>query len=252
MIKRHEYESSVKRVQTAWDRLIKHHKSSGMEICCFKGATPEEIEALQTESRLNIPVSLIESLKICNCNSVIGGLYNIRDILEEIHWWKDNVANFYKNMVPIYDWNVVAKIESPDDLNDVPYLALIQMDKNSAFFGKVIYSGYPGPRVWADSYEEWLEQIVDETISKGKVTFEYFDTTVRAKKPMDEYHEQVLKQIFGGTRTCFTRNHSIVSAHDYGIAPERIAAFLGIEVSEVDEIIDLWETKREIPDHALH
>lgn len=168
-------EESLNILKNYWEK-----QNRGLAARC-QGATDEEIETLKTLSDFELPTSFIDVYKLCNEDDsdiktaeesfmwfgIASVQFSIQRV-KEMNQDMSDVDDFYKDQLFFYDW-------------DGTYYAALNIDKNSKSFGKVVCiyleTGFSVP--WADSYEEWLEQMVNEVLKSGEVDSGFIEEVLK-------------------------------------------------------------------------
>ena len=158
-------------LKDSWDRLYNFRTRHDMHES-WRGTSNDEIDAMVQYLDRPVPAALVEGFHYYKEHWIEGHL-NASEVLQLILERDHDVYGFFD-----YDayWLPLYLRETPDERTQ--YEALLQMDRRSPHFGTVfIYMSGRGLYLWADSYEEWLAMVVDETIRQGgSITFDYLNS----------------------------------------------------------------------------
>lgn len=159
---------SMSKIHTLWNKLFEHQRKRGFDVSC-SGATSEQLDSLINSVKCEIPKSLIESLTICSDEKAEGSygwidIYNA-DLINEFYTRKHLYPEWNVNWIQIYDY-------------DSDYVVYIDMTEGSSKKGQVFcleaFSELPA-KMWVNSYEEWLEIMVNEIIEHDQIRYELFE-----------------------------------------------------------------------------
>lgn len=181
-------------IEENWERLLKYWDSRNIfnDFKC-QGASAVEIERVKNYYK-DIPESLLKSLAFCNNfkralgveNDNWGELYDIDNMLEaselyptfgenDAGWYSDVLGDIKipdtampKEWIPIYDWNT-------------DYVVAIDMLSENK--GQIIMFGLEWSmiRLWANSYEEWFEMVVNEVLEYGELRPETLEDVITGR-----------------------------------------------------------------------
>lgn len=170
-------------VKQSIDRLKDYAKQQGKdpEVVC-QGASDEEIETLKTSFEVGPPESFIDVFKYCskddpkyadvreNCSIIFGtsSCQHSISLMKQINKDMSEIDDSFKDQIIFYDW-------------DATYYAVLNMRQDDKSYGKVLCVHLESGifDVWADSYEEWLELMVNEVVRSGDVDSKFIEKVLK-------------------------------------------------------------------------
>ena len=160
--------ASIQKLKTYWQE----HGNGNSGIC--NGATDEEINSLKSTYAVKLPEPFIEAFKLCNEDFPSVGYKK-----EPFMWF--GVANTHYSVKTLLEANKDMQEWGEWDKDiiffytfDGAFYAALDMRKNSQTEGKVLCVELEAGefKVWANSYEEWLEMTVNEVLQHGELRVE--------------------------------------------------------------------------------